>query len=222
MKLGWPIAIGVGVGMLLLSGSAKGEPVAKLPQLPEGVSVEDVPTGHGDRRSEQELIWSLGRKVEAMGILPGFAEYLLSTAYVESQFNPEAGSDAVDNAARGWFGMRPESAFNWKNGLTHLQDQPNLLKDPRWAVAAAADYAKRMFPYLAPGQEMDFMALRRGWSWASKVSDRTSSWAQQKEGKYEDALTKVGLPTDLVHKRIPLGDYPGINAILEELDAPQA
>ena len=66
------------------------------------------------------------------------------------------------------------------------------------------------------------MALRRGWSWHSKVSDQSSSWAKAKETKYANALAKVGLPVDLVHKRIPLGDYPGITAILEELDAPPA
>lgn len=211
--IGLGLGIGLGAAVLLAGGSSHASALgpSDSPSLP--------PVKYPNRRDEQALVWELGKRVEGMGTLPGFAEYLLATAYTESRFNPDAGSDAINNAARGWFGLRPRSAMNYKNDLEHLQGDPHLLKDPAWSVALAADYARRLYPYRNDGQKMTFDAIRRGWAYPDKVADISSSWSKAKLKKFRGALSAVGLSPSLATKQIPLGDWPGLPAVLSHLGA---
>ena len=197
------IAVGAAVALLLLPLAASGA----------------EPT-YQDRLEEQAQIRQLASKVEAMGTLNGFADFMIPTAFIESRFNPEAGSSAKNNAARGWFGMRPVSAFNWRNDLEWLAgEHPNLLKDPKWAVATAADYAARLIKYNTdPGQRVYFRDLRRGWALPkrTRAGYRASGGANLRQ--FEEAIEKTGTPP-IAGRRVFLGNYPGIRAILDQLGA---
>ena len=111
-------------------------------------------------------IRALARPIEEAANWPGLGDYLASIAFLESRGNPRAGKD-TGNLARGWFGMRPNSARLRDLGLTG-----DALKDERYAVALAAWYAHRLRPFASKNQRIDSMAIRRGWaypSWGNEV-----------------------------------------------------
>jgi len=165
---------------------------------------------YANRQQEQAQIFQMGRRIEAMGILPGFAYFLIPCAFIESRFNPAAQNGTSPNAARGWFGMRPESAFNWKNGLTHLAtQQPNLLKNKAWAVAMAADYTYRLIRYnTRPGQKVTWKDIRRGWGIPSRTGKATSAQIASNAKQFANACEKTGMSTNLMSKRVTLGNWP--------------
>jgi hypothetical protein len=180
------------------------------------------PCGEGSdiRRGDQREICDLGREVEALGVLPGFAAFLIPTAFIESRFNPNAGSSGANNKARGWYGLRPQSAFNFRNDLTQLQSQPNLLKDPRWATAMAADYARRLIVFNTKKSRRDQLTwkdIRRGWALPkltdpSRRGDRPGNLTQ-----FRNAIKATGTDPALADARVLLGDWPGTRAVLEHL-----
>ncbi len=170
--------------------------------------------------SRKAQVRQLGERVEALGVLPGFADFLVASAFIESRFNPNAGSDEVNNAARGWFGMRPRSAFNFKNGLTALAtSHPNLIKDPAWAVATAADYARRILPFADPGQVVTGEDLRRGWKFPGNIADSKVSDAGKAKSRkqFQSAATRTGVPLSMLTRPMVLGDWPGIVPLVESL-----
>ncbi len=172
--------------------------------------------------SEKGKVRALGERVEALGILPGFADFLVATAFIESRFNPSAGSSAPhpSNAARGWFGHRPGSAMNSKNGLTELRrTHPNLLKNRAWAVALAADYVRRVLPFADPGQVVTAEDLRRAWKFPKNIADSAVSDAGQAKSRrqFSNAAKKTGVPVSMLSRPVELGDWPGVLPLVEAL-----
>lgn len=170
----------------------------------------------GNRAQEKQYIWALGKRVESMGALPGFAEFLLPVAHIESRFNPTAQNNPSANAARGWFGMRPESAFNWKNKLGKLAtSQPNLLKNRAWAVAAAADYTRRLMAYREKGQRVTWRAIRRGWAYPKNVANvggGTKNWNQ-----FRNAIEATGVPLSMADQTVVVGNLPHLTELAKAL-----
>ncbi len=213
MKL-WPFLAGATVlgGLMLIGGGASAMPSESPTTRPRGSDL---------RPAEQDELWRLSKQVEAMGILPGWAEFTQPSAWIESRFNPEAGSSKINNAARGWLGERPESMFNWKNDLTHLQQQPNLLKNRKWAVSMAADYAYRiMRDMTASGQVITMADLRRGWGYPNRIHQKHRAGGAANLNQFREAIEEVGANPNLPNKQITIGSWPGVQAILEQLGAP--
>ncbi len=175
-----------------------------------------------DRKAEKAKVRELGERVEALGILPGFADFLVATARIESRFNPDAGSSAgfPNNSARGYFGHRPGSAMNAKNGLSKLRkSHPNLLKNREWSVALAADYARRVIPRADPGQVIEFQDLRRAWKFPGNIADSavTDAGTARSRRQFLNAATKTGVPLSMLTRTVELGDWPGILPLVEAL-----
>lgn len=210
----WPILAGATLfgGLMLMGGGASAMPSESPVVRPDGSDL---------RSEEQDELWRLSKQVEAMGVLPGWAEFTQPSAWIESRFNPEAGSSKINNAARGWLGERPESMFNWKNDLTHLQQQPNLLKNRRWAVAMGADYAYRiMRDHAASGQVITMADLRRGFSLPYRIHKKHRAGGAANLAQFQEAIAAVGADPNLYSKQITIGNWPGVQAILEQLGAP--
>lgn len=210
----WPILAGATVlgGLMLMGGAAVAMPSESPTTRPRGSDL---------RPTEQDELWRLSRQVEAMGVLPGWAEFTQPSAWIESRFNPEAGSSKINNAARGWLGGRPESMFNWKNDLTHLQNQPNLLKNRKWAVAMAADYAYRiMRDHTASGQTITMADLRRGFSLPYRIHQKHRAGGAANLAQFREAIEAVGANPNLPNKQITIGNWPGVQAVLNQLGAP--
>lgn len=188
-------------------------------------NVFDGPCGDKSplRRGAQRELCELGQQVEALGVLPGFAAFLIPVSFIESRFNPDAGSSALNNAARGSLGLRPDSAFNFRNGLTALQGQPNLLKDPRWAVAMAADYTRRLLRFNVEPSRRDQVTwtdIRRGWALPKLADPARSGSRPGNRAQFLEAIEKTGTSPALADARVELGDWPGVQAVLNTLGAP--
>lgn len=104
-------------------------------------------------------IQALAKPVERITNMKGLGKFLSGVAWIESRGNARAGSDS-GNSARGWFGMRPNSARVADVGLS-----PDAIKDGATAVALAAWYIHRLLPFASPGQKIDWLAIRRGWGY---------------------------------------------------------
>ncbi len=189
-------AIVLGAGALAARSAAA---VAK-PRVTRGKWVD---------RDAPRRIRELAAPIERVANWPGLGDYLAAISYTESRGNPRAGTSAVDNRARGWFGMRPRSAR-----LRDLGLGVEALKDERYAVALAAWYAHRCRPYAAPGQRIDWLAIRRCWGYPSDVDevDHPGYWRQFGRG-----LSSVGLPQSFMHlPAFPSGyTWPGIEVVLQ-------
>ncbi len=165
--------------------------------------------GKLDRKSEKAKVRELGERVEAMGILPGFADFLVAVAFIESRFNPEA---AGKSGEFGWFQLLPGSAFNSKNGLGGLSKarKVELLKSRPWAVASAADFARRLIPFAAPAQVVTFYNLRHGWKRPRLIAETESTGAAKNALQLTNAAIKTGVPVEALDRVVELGDWPGI------------
>lgn len=164
-------------------------------------------------------IRELAAPIAAAANWPDLPDFLVAVAWTESRGNPRAGSD-VGNAARGWFGLRPDSSRHDDLGLP-----VSALKDERWAVLLAAWYAHRLQPYAFPGQKIDWLALRRGWALPKLVSDvnETAPVKNYAPGersadvreRLSNALEAVGLPQSFMYRpAFPPGyQWPGIGAM---------
>lgn len=148
-------------------------------------------------------IRAIAARIEAVTGQAGLGDFLAGVAYIESRGNPRAGSDE-GNRARGWFGMRPQSARVDDLGLS-----PAALKDEEDAVALAAWYAHRCQTYAAPGQVMDWLAVRRCWGIPKHVDDLDHP------GYHEQlayGLAQAGVSCDFMRRRaFPPGyRWPGV------------
>ena len=152
-----------------------------------------------------------------------FGDFLVAKAWTESRGVARTGSSGQNNKARGWFGLRPKSAF--AHDLKYLATEyPNLLKDKRWAVAMAAWYAKRLRPFAFDGQTIDWLALARGWAYPSRVGDvnETKQRSKDTRRRFEYAVAKAGRDPDLfMYERAfrPGWSWPGIGPVLKMLGA---
>lgn len=152
---------------------------------------------------------------------PGLADYLVAVAWTESRGDPNAQHDASYNSARGWFQIRPQTA-----GHPAILQNPDLLKNEAWAVAAAADLAERLGrKYAAPGQEPDWVAIRRGWAYPRLVADvhETNPRSVDVRRRVERAHDAAGIPRAAMYSRVfpPNFRWPGFEVALRQIQHPQ-
>lgn len=114
------------------------------------------------------------------GSMPLLADFLTVTGFRESNFNPAAANPEIKNnpmnAARGLFGMRPETAFKSSNGLRFMRAHPNALLNPRWSFVCAVHHAWQACDkvFSTYGVGTNYAAVRRWWGWpVSKTADGT-------------------------------------------------
>jgi hypothetical protein len=191
-----------------------------------GLGGLDLPSGGSDDldlSAKAQRVYDYAKHVEDLGIwTPGFAEFAVATSYIESRHNPNAmnKSSAFENAARGLYQLRPKSAFNWRNGLEHLQSQQDLLFDPAWATATAADYARRLATYYASeGQTVTWGDLRRGWKYPKLTASQYRTQEPANRKQFLDAIEKTTQRPELVDEPAMLGNWPGVLDLQEYLAA---
>ena len=161
-------------------------------------------------------IRALAKPVERITNLKGLGDFLAGVAWIESRGNPDAGTDALNNKARGALGMRPKSAKTSALGMS-----PNALKDLPTAVALATWYINRCIPWADPGQKIDWLSLRRCWGVPSDVDevDHPGYKAQFARG-----LACAGVAPGFMFKKAIRWNYkwPGIDAVLAAVGRPRA
>jgi hypothetical protein len=157
-------------------------------------------------------IRSIAARLEQIAHWPNLGNYLAAISYVESRGNNEAGSSGNNNKARGWFGLRPETAKTEHYGYA----DPNILKDKVTSVVLAADLADRLKPFASPGQYIDWLAIRRGWAYPKLVKDVDNSERPELVDRFVTGEKKVGLPKEFMHlPAFPEGqNWPGFHAAL--------
>lgn len=164
----------------------------------------------------------------------GLDTFLVAKAWVESRGNPNACFDDCkkQNAARGWFGMRPSSALVYELEVLR-PEYNNVIFNERWAVALAVWYAYRLRNYADSGQVIDWLALARGWAFPSLVNDvdHTETIDGYAPGERSDdvlyriegGVWKAGDDPDifLYERAFPSGfTWIGLEAIFEILEVP--
>lgn len=183
---------------------------------PSGRAVPGRPVGKGWVDSDApRRIRAIAAPIEQLANWPNLGHYLAGISYIESRGNPRAGSSEHNNMARGWFGHRPKSARLGDLGLG-----VEALKDERLAVALAAWYAHRCQKFAAPGQQMDWLAVRRCWGFPSDVSKLDHPGYRDKLAK---GLGKAGIASDFMFlPAFPPGyQWPGIDAVLAAVGRPR-
>lgn len=98
-------------------------------------------------------------------------DFLVTTAFTESRGNSRVGTDVDNNAARGWFGLRPATALAYELEPLLERGRVDLLKNERWAVALATWLVWRLRKYGDPKQVVDWLAIRRGFAFPRLVAD---------------------------------------------------
>jgi|GEM_PF-5076109 len=216
MKWWIPVAAGAGA-LLILGGSSASAADSGLGSLDLDIPGGATPTDFDPSilSDKARRVYDYARHVEDLGIwTPGFAEFAVATSRIESGHNPNAmnKSSAFENAARGLYQIRPKSAFSWRNGLEHLQDQPELLFDPSWATAVAADYAKRLVDvYADPGQRVTWADLRRGWKYPKLVAEQYRATETANLAQFlNKGIDNTTQRRELALEEATLGTWPGV------------
>lgn len=141
---------------------------------------------------------------------PGLPTMLAAVGYTESRYET---SVINDEGMMGIFQLAPSSMR-----LADVHASKNVLLDPRWSTALLAWYYKRLQPYAAPGQRIDWLALRRGSAYPDLVSDVNETHARSREvrQRLEQALDKTGTPRSFMYQdAFPDGyQWPGIEPVL--------
>lgn len=162
------------------------------------------------------------------GSMPLLADFLTVTGFRESRFNPAATNPEVktnpENAARGLFGMRPQTAFRQENGLSALRASPNLLLNPRWSFVCAVFHIWDCCDTLArKGYTPNFAAVRRWWGRPHLADDydladeRSRASVAKLEKAIHDCNRQYGtnLNPDFIWQPIQgWQNYPGMNITL--------
>lgn len=198
------------------------------------------PGGGWYDRTAPGRIRELAGPVEEVTGWSGIVDFLLAVAAGESAGNQTAcaglrGATLSDhcpgNNARGWFGMRPSSAY--AHEYKPLRDTaPDLIRSSApWSVATAIWYAYRMRNYGRTGHTIDWLAVRRGWALPRLVADvdETADVKGYAPGersadvrrRMERALRVADLPETFMWQRaFPPGFiWPGFAQILELVGA---
>lgn len=165
------------------------------------------------------------------GSMPYLADFMTVTAFRESNFNPNKANPEIEknpmNAARGLFGMRPETAFTPSNGLEALRNSPNTLLNPRWAFVTAVNGVYRACDsvYRDSGRTANFAAVRRWWGYPSNVHDfdLTKQHSKDSLAKLEKAIDDCNdaygtqIDPDFIWRPISgWKNYPGMGIMLSE------
>ena len=195
--------------------------------------VPPLPVGTGWKGGNPEALRELAMPLEYELGWWGLGDFLAAAAWTESHGNPKAGSSGMNNKARGLLGGRPNSMFRGK--YKHFaQSNPNLLKDPRWAIATTAAYLDSLRDYAFPGQTIDWLALRRGMAFPRLVSD-VNEEAKVKgyppgrrsadtRNRFQTGIEKAGLQDEFMYEAaFPPGyQWLGLGRALQLLGAPNA
>lgn len=194
--------LGVGIATLIGAGVYALLPDAS-PELCRGWVDPNAPA----------MIRQLARPIERLTNLDGLGDFLAGVAWIESRGNPQAGSD-VGNAARGLYGMRPESARVRDLGLS-----PSVLKEPRAATALAAWYIHRCIPFADEGQTLDWLAFRRCWGYPTDTDDVDHPGYKNQLAR---GLACAGVNPDFMFNRAIRRNYnwPGIEAVFAAVGRP--
>ncbi len=180
-----------------------------------------IPGGGWADRDAPDRIRALAQEVIDVTGWYGLDDFLVAVAWRESRGNSRAcpDDDCSGNRARGWFQGRPNSFLVGE----YKGANPDLLFDEKWAVALAAWYAWRIRRRAYEGQEIDWLALRRGWRLPKLVSDvdEEEEDSPYVRGHFEDALIAVGLDDTFMYEpAFPKGmDWPGIDVVLKAVGA---
>lgn len=161
------------------------------------------------------------------GMMPHLMDYLTVVGYIESRFNPTSINPEYrknKNAARGLFGMRPETAFKESNTLESLLSKPNALLNPVMAFCTAvghiADADQRSRQKV--GRGADWLAARRWWGRPHLVSDYNldDSRSVSSMNKFINGIAGVNreyganINEDFIWARVQSGGYPGMRTML--------
>jgi len=164
------------------------------------------------------------------GSMPLLADYLTVIGFRESNFNPAAANPEIKknpmNAARGLFGMRPETVFKKSNGLSHMRAHPNALLNPRWSFVCAVHHTWQACDTVARklGVGTNYAAVRRWWGLPSKVTDfdLDDDFSRASLAKLEKAVTDVNrgygtnIDPDFIWATIQgWQNYPGMDVMLQ-------
>ena len=184
-----------------------------------------------DRGERGEMLEEIRRMVghleSQFGPMPGLADFLVATAFRESNFNPRAQANTSSNAARGLYQMRPNSVFKAGWGTENLSDV-GLIFDPVVATVFAVQHvadAARASMVRGEQRPATWAAVRRWWGYPSRVHDhgRDLEWSRASYDKFKKAIRDVDsaygqtIPERLVDRTVDTSNYPGIEALAEAL-----
>ena len=157
-------------------------------------------------------IRALARPLELEANWPGLGDFLAAVAYTESRGNMKATGDS--GTSHGGFQLKRMSAKLDQRGLP-----TSVLYDERYQVALIADYLHRLRPFASKGQKIDWLALRRGMLYPSRVSDTSEVHARSRSTrkKLSEALVRAGVPASFMYRKaFPPGyQWPGIDRALQ-------
>ena len=207
----WGVVAGLGGAVVVaLALRASGSPeTAAAPPAPK-------PLPHDPKTWEAEVDAQAAILEQLLG-WPGLGTFLKGVAWTESRGNTNAcyGSCGT-NSARGRFGLRPASSRVSEFGPS------DLLYDPRWSMALAAWYAARLRAnWSAPQQDVDWLALRRGWALPRLVDDVNETeyvegWGYGGRSKHsrknlEEGLINTGTDPSFMYQKAfpPSYNWPG-------------
>lgn len=161
--------------------------------------------------------------------MPFLADYMTVVGFIESRFNPATINPEIKdnpNAARGLFGIRPETAFKTKNGLKAMRAYPNALLNPRWAFVTAlfsiwqaCDAVHRKGSGVA-----DWASIRRWWGYPSKVHDFNfdDPYSAGNLERFEEGLHGcnaefgTNIDPDFVWQKVQgWNNYPGMQTMIQ-------
>lgn len=158
--------------------------------------------------------------------MPLLGDYLASIGFIESGFNPAAINNSSFNAARGLFGIRPETAFKKSNGLEFMLGYRNALLNPRWSFVIAVNHiydACKAVEREGSGIA-DWAAIRRWWGYPSRVHDfnYSNEWSKSNTEKLEEGIEEcnsqygTNIDPDFIWKDVKrYNNYPGIKIMIK-------
>lgn len=165
---------------------------------------------------------------DKFGSMPGLADYLTVIGYIESRFNPAAVNPQIEtdpNAARGFFGIRPKTAFKDQNGLKYMRSDPNALLDPRVSFVIAVSLVWEACSKVDASQSgtPNWASIRRYWGYPSKVHDfdMSETFSVNSLKKLENGIIGVnenyGTNVDMDFPFFSVRDwknFPGLNVLI--------
>lgn len=171
-----------------------------------------------------EQITALASTAAEVVAQPGLPAYLLAVAWTET-----GGTWSTSARGRagelGIFQMRPSTAR-----LDELGLPPAALLDLRWSVALAAWLIARLRHRGAPGQVIDWLAIRRGWAYPHLVADvdevlpatdgaEPGKRSREVRERFENALSHTGQdPSFMFTPAFPPGyRWPGLGPVTSAL-----
>lgn len=192
------LALTAGAAILFASEDAQGKDTGPTePGKPSQLGGFPGATKEYQRLNIAGIYTLAGRLVSAGYIGPEVVDFLAIKAYTEARWSWKVGSSAQSNAARGMFGLRPQSAWDEPTFSKLKPWQFESLKDPAWAIAQALDYLSRVGPYVCDGT-VNAQEMACGWAFPSLACAVESCREKRPElwTRWQLALSKSGFPGD--------------------------